>query len=264
MPASFYPDIGKSVVPVAAADQGDSPVPEAGRPVDRPEAVAVDACLLFGVAGFKIPLLFGLLKRLPCAEADWMMQQCAVPGRFEVVTYRIGQPEQVVGKTGAHPAHPSGRERMPPVKHIPLYKLRGAAPQNLTPGFVRCNRKTGARILKLVAEPVRPRTLIKCASAEQPPRQNLMWQEGVDQPVERLARGGNPDGASFKRMPRARTGGLCRADCVLPACRRRENKGDLLRLMGRQAFAHHDSYDRIAAWDKLPSGPVPRKQGRAA
>ena len=47
-------------------------------------------------------------------------QECVVAGCGHVVRRDKGQPQQVIGATGAHPAP---RRRVPPVQHVPRFKL---------------------------------------------------------------------------------------------------------------------------------------------
>ena len=113
-----------AVVPVAGTDEGKAVFTEPETPSNGPHTMIVETGRLPGPARkIIVGVLLGI-DRAPLDEVDRFVQYPRVAGTLDVAARCEGEPEEVVGTVGAHPA---AYRRVPPVLDISFGKLAARA-----------------------------------------------------------------------------------------------------------------------------------------
>ena len=171
-----------AVIPVAAPDEGQAVYAEFQAALDGAHAVLVKRRRLLGpVRQVVVGFLLGL-DRPGLEEGNLFLQHAGVRDAGHVTAGRVGQPEKVVGKVGAHAA--AGR-RMPPMLHIALLELAGRGAEQVLAGQGRLRMHQRHHVLQLIAETVGAAGLVEARPAPQPAAQGLVQQPAVRHHVHR-------------------------------------------------------------------------------
>ena len=204
-----------------------------GYPANCPAAVLHQAGRFFRDSRGKVTLVF-LWSKLICGQkGNLLLQHAGVPRRLDVFAYRVGQPEKIIAATGAHPGRPLG-QLVPPMKHVPLFKLARRAAQQMLAGVGGIEQKLCAAVLQLIAKPPCARALIKTGSRSQAGVLKLQGKPGIDHMVHRGVGGGDADGVLIFQ-----NGGLPLQGAIPGGARRRlvpaegQHKLHLLAAAGR-------------------------------
>ena len=156
----------EAVVPVPAPYQRE-PVRAAGRgPFQRPHAVEIKRIGMAGGGRLAVPVVLVGAEGRPGQPADPHIQDFGVAGKVDIFRRGEGEPHQIVGAAGAHPAQ-AAREPVPPVEDVPFLKLDGGAPHQLAAGDSRIQPERGERILELVPEPPCAAALVEPGAGEE-------------------------------------------------------------------------------------------------
>jgi len=98
-------------------------------------------------------------------ERDLCAQDIQIAGYTYIAGCHVGEPEQVIGDTGANS---STGWRMPPMLDIPFFKLTAGSQQQMFPRQFRPGIEKGHDILQLIAETEGAARLVKGAAPPDP------------------------------------------------------------------------------------------------
>ena len=130
-------------------------------------------------AGVSVVLIHPKLSA--AQEGLLFLEDAHIASRRDIAGRDIGQPEHVIGTTGAHAAI---EWRMPPMQDITLFELMGCGNQDMPPGLIRGGMKQGEHILQLVPIAEGAACLIESRARPDPRTGRLIGQPAVDHQIK--------------------------------------------------------------------------------
>ena len=136
---------------------------------------------LAGILRLEVGLVLAGRERRRGEETHALVQHRDIAGGADVVRREVGEPDEVVGESGAD----APREgRVPPVEHVPLHELMRGVEQDLLAGEPRPEGHERGRILELIAEPVRAARLVEGGAPPDAAGQRLIGEPAVHHEIE--------------------------------------------------------------------------------
>ena len=181
-----------AVVPVAGAHPAQAvlPYPTGQDALDGTGAVLVDGLRPLRTRWPLVAFQLFLCQDRRAQVGHRFLQQPVQPPDLRPAAHRVGQPQQVVGDAGAHPSFRLSRPlRVPPVLHVTLLKLMGAAAQDLLPCQLRRGGDERPHVLELISEAVATAALVQPRPGEEATGDGLVQGPAVDIVVQRRFRG---------------------------------------------------------------------------
>ena len=151
---TFMADAVHAVIPIAAANEGESVGAGGGGAADSADTVIVEGGGFVADTGLVIDGFFVVGEGASFEEGDAFVEDAGIAGGGDVAAGDIGQPEEVIGDLGADAASDGG---VPPVLDVAFAELAGGGGEEVFAGvpgaFVRKARESWSWSRKPKAPP---------------------------------------------------------------------------------------------------------------